>query len=234
MTRQPTPGTNFQITLLAVMIRLVYRFQTSRALTWSNKPVTPTTFTVATPVDPQKWVSDHGDSLFRYAMSRLRDRDVAEELVQETFLAALQSKDRFQGLSEERTWFIGILRHKLADHFRRSNRSISLDVDSEGAERWFDAKGNWINPPKPWSLDQLSQGELDEFWQVVRKCIDGLPAKLGEAFVMRVMDDLEVEHLCKVLSATSTNIWVMLHRARTRMRGCMESNWFETSARKNP
>lgn len=191
-----------------------------------------TSIPVAT-IDPQQWVSDHGDSLFRYAMSRLRDRDVAEELVQETFLAALQAKDRFEGRSEQRTWLIGILRHKLADHFRRSNRTISLEVGSEGTERWFDAKGNWINPPKSWSLDQLSPAELEEFWLVVRKCIDDLPAKLGEAFVMRVMDDLEVEHLCKVLGATSTNIWVMLHRARTRLRGCMESNWFETSARKN-
>ncbi len=167
-------------------------------------------------------------------MTRAHDRNTAEELVQETFLAALQTKERFEGRSQVRTWLVSILRHKLADHFRRTSRTVSLDAEVDGADRWFDAKGNWLRPPKDWAIERLSPAEIDEFWKVVRRCIDALPAKQGEAFVLRVMDDVEVEQLCKVLHATPTNIWVMLHRARTRMRGCMEANWFETSARKSP
>ena len=73
--------------------------------------------TAATPDD---WVEAHGDYLFNFAIGQLRDASVAEDLVQDTFLAAFKARDRFSGQSSERTWLVGILRHKICDHLRHT------------------------------------------------------------------------------------------------------------------
>ncbi|MFV1960130.1 MAG: sigma-70 family RNA polymerase sigma factor [Planctomycetota bacterium] len=176
--------------------------------------------------DPARWVDEHGDALFRYAMSRLGNRSAAEDLVQETFLAALEARARFRGASAPRTWLIGVLRHKLVDHFRRAGRldrleaSAALEHEVEGA---FDAKGRWKQRPRRWK-PQVPGGEMErkEFWQIVEKCVEGVGGRAGEAFALRVLCDLPAQEVCKVLSVEATNLWVLLHRARSGLRACLE------------
>lgn len=174
------------------------------------------------------WLSAHGDALYRYAFARVRDSAQAEDLVQETLLAALESQARFAGRAAERTWLIGILKHKLIDQLRRRNREPSLadlaGTDAE-VEALFAADGHWKTPPAAWANPAASL-EQKEFWRVMSDCLAALPARQAQAFALSEFDGLAGEELCKLLGATATNVWVMLHRARLRLRECLESRWF--------
>jgi RNA polymerase sigma-70 factor (ECF subfamily) len=185
--------------------------------------------------DPATWVDEHGDPLFRFAMTRLKDRDTAEELVQETFLAALKAKDSFKGRSSERTWLIGILKNKIIDHFRKQakERPISEQGEDQVVEEAFTARGWWKNRPKAWAGDPSKAFSEKEFWQVFAECLANLPERLGRVFTLREMDDMPTEKVCKVLNLTQTNLWVILHRARMRLRACLESNWFRSDKGSN-
>ncbi|MCH9003147.1 MAG: sigma-70 family RNA polymerase sigma factor [Planctomycetes bacterium] len=177
----------------------------------------------------ESWVEEHANDLFRFACLRVRDSLVAEELVQETFLAALKGFDSFRGDSSPRTWLIGLLRHKIADHFRRLNRQRQVeDAATDAAiDAWFDSKGAWINKPTSQALDPSLLSQRADFWAVFKKCFHALPDRIGQAFSLRVLDDMNSDDVCKVLSLSSTNLWVMLHRARARLRACLEANWFQ-------
>lgn len=180
--------------------------------------------------DPATWVDEHGDALFRYALLRIRERASAEDVVQETFLAAVKSKNEFQGNSEVRTWLIGILRHKIGDYFRKNGREVQVDSNPDDADpvidSWFNKKGFWIKPPKTWDVNPAELAERQEFWLVLQGCMDALPGRAGEAFSLRVVDNIEAGEVCKVLGISTTNLWVLLHRARARLRACLEEKWF--------
>lgn len=179
--------------------------------------------------DPATWVDEHGDALFRYALLRVRERATAEDVVQETFLAAVKSKSEFQGGSEVRTWLIGIMRHKIGDHFRKNGREVQVDSPDDAdpvVDSWFDKKGFWLKPPKTWDVNPAELAERQEFWLVLQGCMDNLPGRAAEAFSLRVVNDTEADEVCKVLGITTTNLWVLLHRARARLRACLEEKWF--------
>jgi RNA polymerase sigma-70 factor, ECF subfamily len=184
---------------------------------------------------PERWLDQYGDILFGYAYARVRDTATAEDLVQETLLAALKARSRFAGQSSERTWLVGILKHKLVDYWRSQRRKPTVAL-SEGADsniaddELFAADGRWRSPPSPWS-DPDSALENQEFWRVFSDCIGGLPPAQAEAFRLCEIDGLTGNEACKVLTVASTNLWVMLHRARLRLRRCLESNWFENEPR---
>lgn len=186
--------------------------------------------------EPGGWVDLHGQALFAFAMLRVRDRGTAEELVQETLLAALQSRARFSGQGSERTWLIGILKHKALDHFRRrfKERRVDeggLDDDPYVAGLFDDTTvGHWRRPPAPWRVPSSgvfgSDLEKQEFMSVLEQCLRGLPARSAQAFVLRMVDEKDAVTVCKMIGVSPTNLSVLLHRARLRLRGCMEERWF--------
>ena len=186
--------------------------------------------------DPEAWVDMHADALFRYALLKVRDSEAAEDLVQETFLAAIQSRESFQGASALRTWLIGILRHKTLDRMRQSarQRTMNEDADDSLVDDQFDRNGRWIARPGRWQMDPARLLENREFWQVFQACLEALPKRLGDAFSLRVMNEIKSEEVCKLLEISSTNLWVMLHRARARLRACIEANWFESKRKDSP
>ncbi len=184
--------------------------------------------------DPETWVDAHGNYLFRYAMMRLRDKDLAENMVQETFLAALKGKKSFSGRSSERTWMVGILKHKIIDHYRKDFRERpvtdlqALQADEEQTvDQFYDAVENPRKYPKDWMPDQEAVLNSKEFWSVLHGCMGKLPKTTSAAFAMRELDDMDTPEICKELGISSTNLWVMLHRARLQLRECLERNWFE-------
>lgn len=182
----------------------------------------------------ESWVDEHGDYLFRYALPRVRDRHVAEELVQETYLAALKAVGSFRGDSSPRTWLVGLLRRKIADHYRKRSREgegESIDTTDLVIDAWFDDKGSWIKWPSRCEMDPAELLQRADFWVVLENCVQALPERLAAAFTLRMMEARESEEVCKVLSITATNLWVALHRARARLRACLEANWFESEAR---
>jgi len=186
--------------------------------------------------DPEAWVDTHADALFRYALLKVRDSEAAEDLVQETFLAAIQSRESFRGASALRTWLIGILRHKILDRMRQSARQPTMNEDAYDSlvDGQFDRKGRWITRPGRWQMDPARLLENREFWQIFQSCLEDLPGRLGDAFSLRVMNEIKSEEVCKFLEISSTNLWVMLHRARARLRACIEANWFESKRKDSP
>lgn len=179
--------------------------------------------------DPASWVDRHGQVLYRYALARVRKPEVAEDLVQEALLAALNAQHRFQGQSTERTWLIGILKHKIIDHLRSRSRDMGEENQighSDWLEDFFDAKGRWLRMPDPEAVKPDALAENEEFWQVFDACLDGLPPRYREAFARRVIEQDDTQVICKAMAVTTTNLWVILYRARTMMRRCLTLKWF--------
>ena len=179
--------------------------------------------------DPQAWVDQYGDYLYRYAFTRLQDSAAAEDLVQETFLAALSARENFEGRSSVTTWLTGILKHKIIDHLRKESRSQPVeDVEpfTHSLDELFDEKGKWKIGPSKWNFNPTELYERKEFWRILARCLSELSGRLARAFTLRELEELSTEEICKVLNASATNVWVMLYRARMFMRRCLEINWF--------
>ena len=178
--------------------------------------------------DPESWVDHYGDFLYRFALSRVRDPAVAEDLVQETFLAALRAREGFKGRSAGRTWLIAILKHKIVDYIRKKFREPPTDkietlIDMMDAD--FNDGGKWQVRPHKWVINPGKIYEQKEFFDVLYHCLAELPGRLAEAFMLREMDGLSTAEVCKALDITATNSWVMLYRARMSLRRCLENKW---------
>ncbi len=195
--------------------------------------------------DVLEWFDTWGAELLRYAASRLRDPHIAEDLVQEAFLAAWKNHQQFTGQSSAKTWLIGILRRKLADHYRREHRGTptadpnrpehhtrSEHTDDEGMEdsgrpfQFFDQRGHWTVRLEEWPGKRDECVERAEFWTVLRSCISKLPAGAAAAFIFRAMDQLETNQICEMLRVTPSNLGVMLYRGRLALRHCVGKKWF--------
>jgi RNA polymerase sigma-70 factor (ECF subfamily) len=186
-----------------------------------------TTGAPGSPSLPEQWLTVHGDALFRYALVLVADQHQAEDLVQETLLAALEGHRRFTAGASERTWLIAILRHKAIDERRRGRRHDQyLAVVDPVIDGTFNRFGKWRKPPRGWTPDPQSMFEKKEFWAVFQSCMHALPAAMREAFALRVIEGLDATETCRILEITSTNLWTTLYRARERLRRCLEGKWF--------
>lgn len=186
-------------------------------------------------LDPQSWVDEHGDCLYRFAFMRLRDPSLAEDVVQETLLSAIQAVKSYTGTASERTWLIGILKHKIIDHYRKNNKQVQLteeDTDLSGTERFFERPdkwdGHWAVPLRPVDPEQSPEEVIErgEFWDVMKTCLSALPHRVANVFTLREMDGLTREEICECLGLSSSNFWVIMHRARMQLRRCIEIKWF--------
>lgn len=201
-------------------------------------PPPPPTKPASSLSDPERWVDEHGDYLFKFALMRLRDPARAEDAVQETFLAALKGGKSFAGRSAEKSWLTGILKNKIYDHFRKASRETSFtDLDfygDEEGERFVAdglGKGGWIHELGPQEWPQTGEA-LDNvlFWKTYRDCAGKLPEKVAAVFNLREVDGIESREICAMLGISESNLWVMLHRARMALRRCLETNWFGKQA----
>ena len=182
---------------------------------------------VAALTDPASWVDRHGDFLFRYALRRVHQAELAEDLVQEAFLGALQSRDRFAGGSSERTWLVGILKHKIVDRLRRQYREqpVSTLADDGWGNDLFDQTGHWKNGPSQWAKPSAAL-ENAEFGETMSRCLGKLPRALADAFSLREMTELPSAEVCRVLDVSPNHLGVMMHRARLRLWRCLDLHWF--------
>lgn len=178
--------------------------------------------------DPECWLYEHGDTLFRFAMARVRRTEVAEDLVQDTLLAALRGQEQFRGDAAERTWLLAILKRKIVDHLRRKSREsfTSLDQPDQWINNLFDKREGWKVAPGDWEHGPGTALVRVEFWAVFSNCLEKLPPRMADAFAQREIDQMDAEEICKVLAISSTNLWVILYRARLRLWKCLDANWF--------
>lgn len=178
----------------------------------------------------EKWLDEYGDILYRFALIRVRSESTAEDLVQETLLAGLQSVDKYTGQSTLRTWLIGILKHKIIDHFRK-NRSKTLSLDDlEMSEDLFafqfDTDDHWKIKLIDWSTPEEVITNA-EFSQIFQQCISRLPQHMADLFMLNTIEGLSTESCCKVLNIKTTNqMWVALSRTRMKLRLCLDTLWF--------
>ncbi len=179
-------------------------------------------------LDPNKWIDNYADYLFNYTIVRVNNSDTAKDLVQETFFAGLKSAKNFQGKSTERTWLVAILKRKIIDYYRKINSKkgqaevrMSFYTDGEN-------EGNWIEERVPQSWDNASEKAVEnkELKDQIEACIDFLPEKHAMVFRMKTIQEFETDVICKELDISASNLWVIIHRARTQLRSCMEENWF--------
>jgi RNA polymerase sigma-70 factor (ECF subfamily) len=184
-------------------------------------------------INPERWLEEHGDYLFQYAYVRLRNRAAAEDMVQETLLAGIQARDRYDGKTPVRYWLRGILRHKTVDYIRKAAREITVDdtEDNEILDRFkFKAFGIPEQHPPPWKFNPSKAYENKEFWGVFYSCMSKLNDRMGQAFALRELEGESTENICKELGLRPNNLWVVLHRARTQLKACLEKHWTESES----
>jgi len=179
-------------------------------------------------IDPNKWVSLYSDYLFNFTISRVNNRDLAKDLVQDTFFAGLKSMKNFKGAASERTWLVSILKRKIIDHYRKINSKkgkaevrMSYNSDSE-------TEGDWLEERVADPYDKTAEDTLEneELGNAIYNCLSKLPEKQAEVFRKKTIEGLDTETICNELNITASNLWVIIHRARTAMAACMEKNWF--------
>jgi len=187
-------------------------------------------------LDPGKWLDAHGDYLYRYALMRVRDAAVAEDLLQDTLLAGVGGHQTHAGRSSERTWLVGIMKHKVIDHFRRVARNSVCQLNAEGDDECFEDSGSWRGhwreerAPNSWAVDAGQCCESSEFWETFDRCLSQLPQQMSIAFTLREIDGLSSAEICEILNITPNNLWVLLHRSRSKLRQLLETNWFSRRA----
>jgi RNA polymerase sigma-70 factor (TIGR02943 family) len=182
---------------------------------------------------PEKWVQNYADYLYSFAHYRVSDQELAEDLVQDTFLSALSARDTYKGQASEKTWLVSILKNKIIDHYKkastRNESPLQLSTyDAPSYDYFFNKqkKGHWQkdHSPKDWS-ESPEQHETKEFYTVLKKCLAALPAKWQGVFKMSMLDEQDSKEVCKEFSLTSSNFWVIMHRAKLQVRECLEKNW---------
>lgn len=177
------------------------------------------------------WVEEYSDALFKFARVRVGDRETAKDLVQETFLSALQNLASFRGESAQETWLTAILKNKIIDYYRKKKTSKSIPlIDEDGTselDKYFDEEGEWKSSAGPvsWNASGYQILRSKEFLEILQKCLSKLSDHGRSVFVSKYLDELDSEEICKQLDLTTSNYWVIMHRAKLQIRQCIEKNW---------
>ena len=178
-------------------------------------------------MNPESWLRDHGDALFAFAMMRLHDASAAEDLLQDTLIAAIQGLERFKQGASVRTWLISILKNKIIDHIRKTSREQPLDervLENDTFDDQFAADGHWKQAPRDWA-EPMALLESKQVQQQLLNCISRLPEKLRTLIVLKEIDGFDTRELLPMLNISSANnLWVMLSRGRDRLRRCMDES----------
>lgn len=180
--------------------------------------------------DPQKWVDNYADALYAYTITRIGDVQAAEDIVQNTFLSAWNARDSYRGQASEKNWLYAICKNKIIDYFRKKASSAHLVPAGEEA-LYFDDKDHWKKEtaPKDWGMSATEPVESKEFYSVLDKCKQKLKEIQRSVFVMKYMEDIDSDEICRLLGITAANYWVLIHRAKLHLRKCLEKNWMDIS-----
>lgn len=172
--------------------------------------------------------------LVRFAQLQLRNEALAEDAVQDALMAVLENPGRFSGQSSLRTYVTGILKFKIIDNLRAATRERQLDcadgqAEDDAIDALFRADGHTREQPRDWGRPDHAL-EQQDFFRVLEVCLEKLPEQAARLFMMREWLELETEEICKELAITPANAWVILYRARMRLRECLDLNWFGKQA----
>ncbi|WP_412984000.1 sigma-70 family RNA polymerase sigma factor [Pontimicrobium sp. IMCC45349] len=178
-------------------------------------------------LNPNKWIDLYSDYLFNYTITRVRDRETAQDLVQDTFFAGLKSMKNFKGEASERTWLISILKRKIIDYYRKINSKKGQAEVRVNFNNDNDEEGSWLEKRVADPFDKTAEDSIEnvELGAAIHACLSKLPEKQAEVFKMKTLLGYETEAICNELDITASNLWVIIHRARTALASCLEKNW---------
>jgi len=179
-------------------------------------------------LDPNKWIDSYADYLFNYTITRVSNRDVADDLVQETFFSGLKSAKNFKGEASERTWLVSILKRKIIDHYRKINSNkgkAEVRINYSDGE----SEGDWLEERVADPFDKNAENKLEneELGLAIHNCLEKLPQKQAEIFKMKTIQNFDTEAICNEFDISASNLWVIIHRARTSLAGCLDEIWFK-------
>lgn len=187
----------------------------------------------ASSLDDPVFLRDLRRQMLRFATLQLSDAHGAEDAVQEALIGGFKSVDRFGGRAALKTWVFAILKHKIADALRQRQRLHEADgvlhayEEDEDFRELFDARGFWQADEHPAAWSNPDQAvHSAQFWRMFEMCLEHLPNQQARVFMMREFLELETPEICEVVGITVSHLHVMLHRARLRLRECLENNWF--------
>lgn len=176
----------------------------------------------------KNWVNEFTNELYKWAYYKTSSTETAEDLVQETFLAAAEKISTFKGDSSAKTWLFSILNHKIIDYYRK-NVNKPVAIESNTISTYFDEDGNWQQEkqPKDWQDEENHLLDDDDFQQILQKCLDALPEKWNTCVKLKYLTEKSGEEICQELGIAPTNFWQIVHRAKLQLRNCIENNWFK-------
>jgi len=177
--------------------------------------------------NPQQWIQKYSDALYAYTVVRINDAGLAEDIVQETFLSAWKNRESYKGEASEKNWLFTICKNKIIDHYRKKASSIVRPAEFDTSDSYFNDEEHWTSEsaPNDWGIDYSKTIETKEFYSILELCKKKLQEMQQSVFVMKYLEDLDSDEICKVLNITSSNYWVLIHRAKLQLRSCLEKNW---------
>jgi len=178
-------------------------------------------------LNPETWVDNYADYLYNYAIVRVNDGELAKDLVQETFVAGLNSAKNFKGSASERTWLVAILKRKVIDHYRKIN-SKKGKAEVRMSYKDGNEEGRWLEEQvaDPFSKTENDSIENEELGEAIQECIMKLPPKQAQVFTMKTIQGLSTEDICNELDINPSNLWVLVFRARKALMNCLNTSWF--------
>jgi len=175
------------------------------------------------------WVKLYANDLYKWAYNKTSDDQLSEDLVQETFLVAAENPAAFKKNSQPKTWLYGILKNKIADHYRKAIRqNISMGLPEDDTSAYFRDSGRWKNNarPQPWDDEPEHLTDMPAFNTVFNSCIEHLPTTMNACIRLKFLDEKKGAQVCQELGLTTTNYWQLIHRAKLQLRDCLEKHWF--------
>ncbi|MDQ6961591.1 MAG: sigma-70 family RNA polymerase sigma factor [Mariprofundaceae bacterium] len=180
------------------------------------------------PTQPENWLNEHGDFLYRYAFSQFQDADQAADLVQETLLGAWRNYHNFQGDSSERTWLMGIMKHKVLDLIRKRIKERSVfSTNIDPLDAYFHQNNAWKEQPQAWYEQPEEAASNEDLAKILHQCIRSLPQVQRDVFSLKEIQDESTQTICQSCDISTTNFHVLMHRARLALRVCLTKHWKE-------
>jgi len=173
------------------------------------------------------WVNSYTDGMYSWAFHKVSDAELAQDLVQDTFLAAAEKIDGFKGDSSPKTWLFSILNNKIVDVYRKiSNKPVT--IENQSFSKFFDENGSWNkeHQPKEWNIEEENLLDSTDFQKILKQCLDALPEKWSVCVKLKYLSGKKGAEICQEVGITATNFWQIVHRAKLQLRDCVETNWF--------
>lgn len=174
-----------------------------------------------------KWLVEFGDELYSWAFYKTSNKEIAEDLVQETLISAFTNFEKFQEKSTPKTWLFAILKNKIIDFYKKKSKEFSISYEEysqpvKNSNNLFDENGGWNEVS-----DISAQNWLDnpEFNSILSKCIKKLPDNWQFVIQSKYILDTDSKQICQELSITQSNYWQIQHRAKLLLKKCIEINW---------